>query len=92
MSELKPVTFAKVWRGYNVDETAGFSAEVADMLVSNGIAVEYDPAATGAKPKRVRAAAPKPSAESGPAAATTSGGALASGGDSTDTGPAEAKP
>ncbi len=92
MSELKPVTFAKVWRGYNVDETAGFPADVADMLVSNGIAVEYDPAATGAKPKRVRAAAPKPSAEPGPAGATDTGGVAASGGDGTDTGPDKAKP
>ncbi|WP_339079632.1 hypothetical protein [Pseudomonas sp. TMP9] len=93
MSELKPVTFAKVWRGYNVAETAGFPADVADMLVSNGTAVEYDPAAVpGAKPKKVRAAAPKSAAKPGPAAVTDAGGAPASGGADGNTDIDEAKP
>lgn len=94
MSELKPVTFAKVWRGYNVDETAGFPADVADMLVSNGTAVEYDPAAVpGAKPKKSRAAAPKRAAKPGTvAAAAGTGGAPASGGADGNTNIDEAKP
>ncbi|WAC45583.1 hypothetical protein OU997_05270 [Pseudomonas sp. SL4(2022)] len=74
MSELKPVTFAKVWRGYNVGETAGFPDDVADTLVSNGTAVVYDENA--AKPKRggrAATAAPKPAATSAPVSQAPTG-------------------
>lgn len=48
MSKLIAVTFAKVWRGFNVGEVAGFSEEVATELVSTETATLYDP--SGAAP------------------------------------------
>ncbi|KQZ80654.1 hypothetical protein [Pseudomonas sp. Root562] len=42
MSDIVVVRFLKAWRGYSVDELAGFGADVAEGLKSKGFAELYE--------------------------------------------------
>lgn len=63
MSKLIPVTFTKAWRGYSANETAGFSAEQAEGLISSGTAVAAGQPAGKPKQAAVKAAISAPAAE-----------------------------
>ena len=68
MSDKVVVRFLKAWRGYSVDELAGFDTEVVEGLKTKGFAEVYEGA--GGATSRQRASKP---AASKPRAAKPSG-------------------
>lgn len=78
MSDKVVVRFLKAWRGYSVDELAGFDPEVVEGLKAKGFAEVYEkPKAGKSAPK---ASSAKATGETGAAKTSTeSSGAAATG-------------
>lgn len=87
MSDKIVVRFLKAWRGYSVDELAGFDPAVVDGLESKGFAEVYERAGVAAKAKVPKKTAQK-AADKPPAGANDekdlSGGAGGDGGEGGD--------
>ncbi|WP_185833396.1 hypothetical protein [Pseudomonas veronii] len=60
MSEKIVVRFLKSWRGYSVDELAGFDPAVVEGLELKGFAEVYEDNGTGSKSKPTKGSASKP--------------------------------
>ncbi|MFL1501147.1 hypothetical protein ACI77J_09495 [Pseudomonas sp. O64] len=60
MSDKIVVRFLKAWRGYSVDELAGFDPAVVEGLETKGFAEVYEGAGTGPKSKSAKKPASKP--------------------------------
>ncbi|MFL1478285.1 hypothetical protein [Pseudomonas grimontii] len=60
MSEKIVVRFLKAWRGYSVDELAGFDPAVVEGLELKGFAEVYEDTGTVSKAKPTKGSASKP--------------------------------
>jgi hypothetical protein len=60
MSEKIVVRFLKAWRGYSVDELAGFDPAVVEGLELKGFAEVYEDTGTASKAKPTKGSASKP--------------------------------
>jgi hypothetical protein len=60
MSEKIVVRFLKAWRGYSVDELAGFDPAVVEGLESKGFAEVYEDTGTASKSKPAKGPSSKP--------------------------------
>lgn len=80
MSDKVVVRFLKAWRGYSVDELAGFDPEVVEGLKAKGFAeVHEGEGGTASKPKAAKS--------SGGKSGGAKSGEKAEGGNSTTAGP-----
>lgn len=61
MSDKIVVRFLKAWRGYSVDELAGFDPAVVEGLEKKGFAEVYEGAGTASKARAPKKATSKPS-------------------------------